>query len=388
MKAPRVLVSGAGVAGPALAYWLARRGATVTVVEVAPRLREAGAAVDFRGSQTELLRRMGILDAVSERRTGMGDIAFVDAAGRRRATLPSAFLSGEIEILRGDLTRILYEAGRDTVEYVFGDRITSLTEGTGGVGATFAKGAPRTFDLVVGADGTHSGVREITFGEEERFTRHLGYHIAGMTAPNHLGLRRTGVLYNEPGRGLLVTQPADESTVWASFGFAAGPVGRDARDPERLKAFVAEHCAGMGWESAVFLDRLAGAPDFFHSPLALIELGRWSSGRTVLLGDAAWSAGVGGLGTALGLLGAYVLAGEIGAADNPATAFASYERIMRPYVAEGHAQARRIGPFLVPRRIRARDLLVRVAYSRLLGGVVDRVTTGSLERFELTDYDV
>src|SRR4051812_48320049 len=154
-----VLVSGASIAGPSIAYWLARYGARVTVVERAPELRGGGQAVDFKGeTHRTVLTRMGILDDVRRLQTGGLDQAVVDSEGRTRAVIPGEFTGGEIEIRRGDLAKLLYERTRDSCEYVFGDSVSSLTENGNGVHVTFEKGAPRTFDLVVGADGIHSNV--------------------------------------------------------------------------------------------------------------------------------------------------------------------------------------------------------------------------------------
>src|SRR5437867_1154402 len=165
-----VLISGASVAGPALAYWLGRYGFNPTVVEVAPALRGGGYAVDFRGpTHMTVLDRMGVLDELRRRQTGGSPMRFVDEAGRELLHLPGEFAGGDLEVLRSDLSRVLYEHSRDTTEYVFGDSITSLTETPGGVHVTFERGAPRTFDLVIGADGLHSNVRRLAFGPEDRY---------------------------------------------------------------------------------------------------------------------------------------------------------------------------------------------------------------------------
>src|SRR3954454_14027905 len=186
MRGTTVLISGASIAGPTLAYWLARRGAAVTVVEQAPALRTGGHGVDFRGAQMELLDRMGITDAVRARQTGMGTQTFVDGAGRAIVEMPSLFFSGEVEIARGDLAEVLYERTRDDVEYVFGDSVTGLTDDGDGVDVRFRHAPDRRFDLVVGADGMHSAVRRLTFGEESRFATFRGYYAAGFDAPNVL----------------------------------------------------------------------------------------------------------------------------------------------------------------------------------------------------------
>ncbi|WP_432884328.1 FAD-dependent monooxygenase [Kribbella sp. CA-245084] len=195
-----VLISGASVAGPALAYWLQRYGFTTTVVERAPAPRAGGYAVDFRGASMKVLERMGILDAVRAKATDMGDITYVNEQGKRVASTPPSALSGELEILRGDLVEILYSRTADTTEYLFGDSIASLTDDGSGVDVVFESGLTRRFDLVIGADGQHSNVRRIAFGPESSYTHDLGYYVSVSTVANHLNLDHTGQILNVPAR--------------------------------------------------------------------------------------------------------------------------------------------------------------------------------------------
>jgi 2-polyprenyl-6-methoxyphenol hydroxylase-like FAD-dependent oxidoreductase len=210
MKNMTVLISGASVAGPALALWLARYGATVTVVEKAPILRGGGQAVDFKGSvHRTVLERMGVLDEVYRRQTGGHDQTIVDASGRVLGVVPGEFTGGDVEIRRGDLAALFYERTKDSCEYVFGDSITSLTETSDGVHVTFAVGAPRTFDLVVGADGIHSNVRRLAFGPEADYVRFLGHYYALAD----LDIAGEGLTYNEPGRMVTIGGPKAQSFV-------------------------------------------------------------------------------------------------------------------------------------------------------------------------------
>jgi 2-polyprenyl-6-methoxyphenol hydroxylase-like FAD-dependent oxidoreductase len=196
-----VLISGGGIAGPSLAYWLGTSGYAVTVVERAPGLRSSGAsAVDFRGDQLALLGRMGVLGEIEACQTGMGDQAVIDSAGRRLSTFPSALFSGDVEIERGDLARILYDNSKAVAKYVFGDHITALAQDPDGVDVTFAHGPAKRFDLVIGADGMRSAVRRLAFAAEDTYRHDLGLAVAGFTVPNTFGLDHSGLIYNEPSR--------------------------------------------------------------------------------------------------------------------------------------------------------------------------------------------
>ena len=159
-----ILISGASVAGPALAWWLSRYGFHPTVVERAPQLRGGGYAVDFRGAvHLTVLAKMGILDAIKTRQTQLSATTIVDEQGRPVAQMPAHVFAGDVEILRGDLAQILHEATRETTEYLFGDSVTRLDERLGGVDVSFEHAPPRTFSLVIGADGLHSNVRRLAF---------------------------------------------------------------------------------------------------------------------------------------------------------------------------------------------------------------------------------
>ena len=220
----RILISGASVAGPSLAWWLTRHGFRPTVVERAPRLRGGGYAVDFRGAaHLSVLAKMGILDRIRERQTHLSATTYVDADGYRVASMPAGIFAGDVEILRGDLGRILYEATRDSTGYLFGDSITGLHQDAGGVHVTFRRAAPQTFDLVIGADGLHSVVRELAFGDHPDPVRDLGLSVSIFGVPDRYGLDHEGLLYSVPGR--TTTGPA-----------APGSLNRSRSRPPRASA--------------------------------------------------------------------------------------------------------------------------------------------------------
>jgi 2-polyprenyl-6-methoxyphenol hydroxylase-like FAD-dependent oxidoreductase len=242
----------------------------------------------------------------------------------------------EIEILRGDLSRVLYDDTRDGVEYIFGDRIAGLTQDADGVDVAFAGGARRRFDLVVGADGLHSALRTMVFGPHERFVRHLGHVMAFYTVPNEFGLDRWLIDYPESGSGRSAgLRPIQDATrAMAMFSFPAAGLDVDYRDVAAQKRLLREQMAGLGWLAPRILAHLDHTPDFYLDQVAQVVMDRWSSGRVGLLGDAAFSSSpLSGQGTGLALVGACLLAGELAAAGwDPEAGFAGYEGRMRSFV--------------------------------------------------------
>ncbi|MEV5650991.1 FAD-dependent monooxygenase [Nocardia sp. NPDC052254] len=336
---PRVLVAGAGIAGPALAHWLRRRGAEVTVVERAAALRPGGQAVDARGVAKEVIRRMGLDAAVRAARTETAGADTVDVDGTVLQTFSAEDDGGdgyisEIEILRGDLSQVLYDDTRDGVAYRFGDRITELTQDPDGVDVTLASGDRRRFELVIGADGLHSALRAMVFGPREQFLRHLGLALAFYSVPNEFGLGRRLIDYQESGRSAGLRPVPDATRAMAMFSFPAGELDVDHRDVDAQKRLLRERMAGMGWWTPRILAHLDDTPDFYLDQVAQVVMDRWSSGRVGLLGDAAFSSSpMSGAGTGLALVGAYLLAGELAAAQwNPEAGFARYEERMRSFV--------------------------------------------------------
>jgi 2-polyprenyl-6-methoxyphenol hydroxylase-like FAD-dependent oxidoreductase len=335
MNTKTILISGASIAGPSLAFWLSRHGFRPTVVERAPAIRPGGYAVDFRGASMQVLERMGILPEVQRVQTRTGATTIVDSANRKVASLPDGFTSGEVEILRGDLARILYEATRHDAEYIFDDSITELRQSDAGVEVAFARGRPRTFDLVVGADGLHSNVRSIAFGPESQFIRHLGYYVSIFTVPNHLGLDHSALFHGVPGRMVGIFGAKDNAQATASLYFASPPLEYDRNDTAQQQAILRDRFSAMDWEVPRLLAMLGHASDFYFDSISQIKMPEWSNGRIVLLGDAAWCGSpLSGMGTGMAVVGASILAGELKqATGDPAIAFARYESLMRDYVA-------------------------------------------------------
>lgn len=370
MTTRSVLISGGGIAGPALAHWLTRRGFAVTVVECAPGPRPGGQAVDLRGAARSVADRMGLLEEIRAVGLEQRGIAWVRSDGSIAARMAADAFGGEgivseIEVLRGDLAGVLFDATRAGTEYVFGDTVTALEDDGDGVTVTFERATPRRFDLVVGADGTHSAVRALAFGPESACTTPLGCYTSWFTAPAAFDLDGWFLMHNVPGGLVASVRPGrvpGEHKVGLSFRSA--PIAVDRADVPAQKALIAERFAGVGWQVPQLVAAMHAADDFVLDSMAQVHLPAWSRGRVVLLGDAAWCpTPLSGLGTSLALVGAYVLAGELAAAT-PAEALRRYEEVLRSYV----AGAQKLPPGGVRgfAPMHALDIRLRMASMRLM----------------------
>ncbi|MER7667222.1 FAD-dependent monooxygenase [Kitasatospora sp. NPDC096128] len=348
-----VLISGASIAGPALAHWLGRYGFDVTVVELAPALRDGGQNVDFRGrTHLTVLERMGVLEELRALDTGGSPITFVDQEGRRLLHLPADFAGGELEIPRGELAQVLHRHSASRAEYVFGDSVETLEETPTGVRVSFRSGATREFGLVIGADGLHSAVRRLAFGPEQRYVRHLGYYAATWQLPGEGGRPgEGGVALNVPGRLMSVgADPRDPGRAGAFSLFASPELRYDRHDIRQQKELVRAAFADLGWRVPQLLRSLADAPELYFDSISRADVPAWSTGRIALLGDAACGATIGGMGTGTAVVAAYVLAGELALArGDHRAAFARYEGLLRDYAQGCQKGGDRTGPFLAPR---------------------------------------
>jgi 2-polyprenyl-6-methoxyphenol hydroxylase-like FAD-dependent oxidoreductase len=341
-----VLICGAGIAGPTLAYWLARRGFQPTVVERTQGLRSSGNPVDVRGGAAQVASRMGILPRLREAATHATGLAFVTPSGRQIGPLRLGRPRGdEVEVPRADLATILSDAARDDAEFMFGDSITALRQDAGGVDVTFEHAAPRRFDLVVGTDGLHSTVRTLVFGPETGFIHHLGLYIATLPLGRPAANPTTILMYNAPGRSLTV-HPV-RGNAGAAFIFRGPAIpDLDHRDTDAHKRITLDAYADDGWQPSELPDlhdHLRAADDLYFDSVSQVRLPAWSRGRVTLLGDAASCVSLFGDGSSLAMIGATTLAETLAATPEDHTAaFRAYETRHRKAInprQRGHALA-------------------------------------------------
>ena len=338
MPSQRVLVVGASVAGPALAFWLVRAGYEVVVAEAATQLRLGGNGVDIRDQAIAVVEQMALIDQI--RLCAMNPIGFRFAGrdGRARTTVHLATLQGragyeDIEISRGDLARLLYESTRENADYRFATAVESFVQDADGVTVTFAGGGSERFDLLIGADGLHSQIRRLAFPRREplRFRKH---YFAFATSDSALSEPGWVTFYNRPGLSVAAGR-REGGPDQVHFMFRSEkPLVYDYRDTPTQRRLATEAFAGADWFPRAFMSAIE-APDFYFDALSQVRLPVWSKGRVALVGDAAYCASpASGAGALLALVGAYRLAGELAiTAGNHHAAFRNYEAAHRLLVA-------------------------------------------------------
>lgn len=345
-KSLKVLIAGGGVTGPALAFWLARAGHRVTVAERFPALRATGAQVDLRGQGIEAIKAMGLMDEVRANLVHEPGVAFVDSAGKKLGTIMAntsgqgkQTLTSEFEIMRGDLVRILYGATKENVDYRFGLSVDGFEQTGEDVTAHFSDGSAETFDVLVGADGQGSRIRRSIRPEGEEPYWRTGLHMAYWFVPRVPADGNVRETYPAAGGRQIMRRSHNPSETQAYFVLrdSSGEASAIHRAPIKdQQRFWGDRFRDAGWQSQRFIDGMATAPFFYSQEVLQVRIDSWSKGRVVLLGDAAHCASpYSGMGISGGLVGAYVLAGEIAATpDDLAGALRRYDTTLRPFVDE------------------------------------------------------
>lgn len=387
----RIAINGAGIAGPTLAWWLRRSGHQVLLVEESPRLREGGYVIDFWGVGYDIAEKMGLLPRILELGYQVREVRLVDANGRKAGGFPVEVFSratgGRFTSLqRSDLAATIYGALDGKVETVFGDSIASLQETASGVRIGFDRAGTREVDLVVGADGLHSRVRQLAFSPEEQTEVSLGYHVAAFQVEGYRPRDElVYVTYSLPGRQISrFAMRGDKTLCLCVFHDEYLPPGeRDAR------AVVRRVFAGAGWECPQILAAMETAASVYFDRVSQIRMRRWTRGRVALVGDAgACVSLLAGEGTGLAMAEAYVLAGELHASGGDhSAAFARYEQRMMPFLKSKQESAARFASSFAPKT--AFGLWFRNLVTRLLRfpPVAELFVTRDLrDDVELPDY--
>jgi 2-polyprenyl-6-methoxyphenol hydroxylase-like FAD-dependent oxidoreductase len=339
-----VLISGASIAGLSAAYWMNKLGYQVTVVEIAKKLRVGGTAVDIKGKAVDVARSMGIFEELKSNALSLESIAFKNADDETVNAISlknqGEHQSEEIEIERIELLRILFDAIKNDVEFLFGNSITAMNETKDDITVTFKSGLDRTFDLVLACDGSHSGVRKLWFGEEKEYNHFLKAYFSVSIVNKLLIEQNTMQFYNIPGKAIMLNAYKEKTDVVFSF-LSEEEIPYDYRDTVQQRAIISDQFAGQGWRTAALLKEVEASKNFYFDKFCQIKMPSWTKGRVALVGDAAYCASpAAGMGGSLAMEGAAGLASALEKhSGNHELAFRDYNLNLRAFIEEVQAEA-------------------------------------------------
>jgi len=355
MQNQRILISGAGIAGLTLAYWLHKSGFIPTVVEHYPKLREGGYLIDFFGVGIDVAEKMEIIPDLEKHHIPIREMTFVGDRGQRLGGLRADKIRKLVNnraynFLRSDLAKVIYSKVAKDVEVIFGSSITGIEQKESQVNVTFSNCAPRSFDLVIGADGLHSNVRKLLFGDESNFVKYLGYYTASYSFRNYQIKEDEFLSFTVPGKQVALYTVKERQL--AFFLFSQGWKFENGSSFNQDKKWILQNEFGkLGWECKDILYWMNLVEDFYFDEVSQVKLPRWSQGRVALVGDACGCPSLlSGQGSTLAMTGAYVLANELKRSQGDfQKAFEEYERTMRPFIESKQELAQQFASSFLPR---------------------------------------
>ncbi len=375
----RVLISGGGIAGLTLAYWLRQYYIPAVVIEQANAIRRDGYAIDFFGTGYDVAERMSLIDQLRSRQIPFEALVYVNKDGKTIARLDMRLIRKLTEgkymgLMHTTLEEVLYEALEGTVEVRFGRWITAIEAGPDAVQVTCNDGTTESFDLLIGADGVHSKTRALVFGPEEQFSRSLGYTIACYPLADRYGIGKTFQMYNEPGRmaAAYCTPQADDLLLFFMY---QQPVPEHVPRSMRL-SHLRKVFRGMGWLTEQFLSDVDSSVDVFMDAVIQIQMPTWHQGRVALVGDACdCPTLLSGQGASLAMGGAYLLAKALRDTADYQEAFRRYEQQMSAYVLEQQKSGRSFAKSFLPGSplgLFVQQAMMRVLLREAFGGLLRR----------------
>lgn len=356
MENKNILISGAGIAGTTLAFWLKKFGFNPTIIEISPKLREGGYAIDFMGAGYDVAEKMGIIPVLEKADINVSKVGFVDTNNNEKGSMNYAKIkklmnNRAFTLLRSDLAKVIYENLNNDVEIIFGDSIEKIEQTKENIIVTFRSGKSRSFELLVGADGLHSVVRNLTFGNEEQFEKYYGYYTSSFTLENYSPKNRAFLMCNVPGKQAAVYAYSDKKT--ATFFVFASPdkLKYDHHDVNKQKQILKDEFMDMGWKCPEILSKIDSSPDFYFDSISQVKMDNWSKGRVTLVGDACDCPSLlSGKGSTLAMTGAYILAGELKQAKgNYKIAFKNYEDLFKPFISKKQKSAQGFAKSFIPK---------------------------------------
>ncbi|AHM60550.1 FAD-binding monooxygenase [Flammeovirgaceae bacterium 311] len=356
MKNKNILISGAGIAGTTHAFWLKKFGFNPTIVERAPEIRKGGYAIDFWGAGFDVAERMGIVPDLKEADLQIPELTFVDENDNRKGGLSykkmKELMNGRaLNILRSDLAKVIYNHLDKDIEIIFGDTISKIEQHENELRVTFQSGKIRNFDLIVGADGLHSNVRNLIFQHGGPFEKYYGYYTSSYTISDTPISQKEFKMYNIPRKQAAIYSTNEKELTTFFLFTSPDKLSYNHHDIEEQKQILRNEFENMGWKCGELISKIETAPDFYFDEVSQIRMDNWSKDRVTLVGDAcACPSLLSGQGATLAMVGAYILAGELKEANGDyRIAFDQYQNIFKPIIEDKQRIAQKFAKSFVPK---------------------------------------